>query len=145
MSHRDRRARLTIGILAGWQFYWTATPLSYLRPVSRGICQAAHDLGGNVLLSCGMGPAATSGDPLRPAWPLPSPEADFVPVGPWNMDGPIAVNPLHSAARSRYLQDVLASGHPLIFVGSREGLPVSQRWGWPPPRRNGPLSPEELR
>jgi hypothetical protein len=30
--------------LAGWQFAWTATPLSYLDPVFQEACVAAHDL-----------------------------------------------------------------------------------------------------
>ncbi len=111
-------------MLAGWQFYWTDTPLSYLSPIFRGIRLAAQELGCNLLLGCGMGSSATSGDPLRPAWPVLAPETDFVPIGPWNTDGLIAVNPLHSAARSRYLQEVMAAGHPVVFVGSGESGPA---------------------
>ena len=111
-------------MLAGWQFYWTDTPLSYLSPIYRGIRQAAHELGCNLLLGCGMGSSASSGDPLRPAWPVPSPDTDFVPIGPWNTDGLVAVIPLHSAARSRYLQEVMAAGHPVVFVGSGEPGPA---------------------
>ena len=70
MSGSFRGARPTIGVLAGWQYYWTATPLSYLNPIYRGIRQAAGDLGCNLLLGCGMGPSAASTDPLRPAWPF---------------------------------------------------------------------------
>lgn len=75
-----RHGRPTLGVLAGWQFYWTATPLSYLNPIYRGIRSAAHDLGCNVLLSCGMGTSATPTDPLRPAWPDLSPDTDFAPI-----------------------------------------------------------------
>ncbi|HOC22125.1 MAG TPA: hypothetical protein PKL16_11545 [Anaerolineae bacterium] len=60
MSDHAQHQPVTIGVLAGWQFYWTATPLSYLSPVFQGICQAAQTLGCNVLLSCGMGPSATA-------------------------------------------------------------------------------------
>lgn len=116
--------RFTIGVLAGWQFYWTATPLSYLDPLYRGIRRAAAVHGCNLLLGCGMGSSATSGDPIRPAWPAPAAESDFVPIGPWNTDGLIAVNPLHSAARSRYIQELRASGHPVVFVGSGEHGPT---------------------
>ena len=119
--HHDRP---TIGVLAGWQIYWTARPLSYLNPIFRGIRQAAADLGCNLLLGCGLGPTAASSDPLRPAWPFPSPETDFVPVGPWNTDGLIAINPLHSEARSRDLQQVRAAGHPVQFIGSGEDGPA---------------------
>ncbi len=116
--------RPTIGVLAGWQFYWTDTPLSYLSPIYRGMRQAAQDLGCNLLLGCGMGSSAAATDPLRPAWPEPAPDVDFVPVGPWNTDGLLAVNPLHSAARSRYLQALMAAGHPVVFVGSGEVGPA---------------------
>jgi hypothetical protein len=51
MAHH---VRPTIGVLAGWQFYWTATPLSYLNPIFHGIRSAALDRGCNVLLACGM-------------------------------------------------------------------------------------------
>src|SRR5512143_1195698 len=116
--------RFTIGVLAGWQFYWTATPLSYLNPIFHGIRSAAIDRGCNVLFACGMGPSANPTDPLRPAWPVPLPDADFVPVGPWNTAGVIAINPLQSLDRSRYIQDLIASGHPVIFVGSGEQGPT---------------------
>jgi len=124
MADSYPKGRPTIGVLAGWQIYWTARPLSYLNPIFRGIRQAAADLGCNLLLGCGLGPTATSGDPLRPAWPFPSPETDFVPIGPWNTDGLIAIVPLHSAARSRDLQQVRAAGHPVQFIGSGEEGPT---------------------
>jgi signal transduction histidine kinase/AraC-like DNA-binding protein/DNA-binding LytR/AlgR family response regulator len=121
MAHHTRP---TLGVLAGWQFYWTATPLSYLNPIFHGIRSAAIDRGCNVLFACGMGPSANPTDPLRPAWPVPSPDADFVPIGPWNTDGLIAINPLQSPDRSAYLQGVMAAGHPVIFVGSGETGPT---------------------
>jgi hypothetical protein len=114
----------TIGVLAGWQYYWTATPLSYLNPIYRGIRQAAGDLSCNLLLGCGMGPSATSTDPLRLARPTLSSETDFVPIGTWNTDGLIAVNPLHTEARSRELQDLIAAGHPVMFVAAGEAGPT---------------------
>ena len=124
MSSSKHHRRPTIGVLAGWQIYWTARPLSYLSPIFRGIRMAAADLGCNLLLGCGLGPTAASSDPLRPAWPFPSPDADFVPIGPWNTDGLIAINPLYSEARSRDLQQVRAAGHPLQFIGSGEHGPT---------------------
>lgn len=124
MTPTLRHGRPTIGVLAGWQYYWTATPLSYLSPIYRGIRLAAAEMGCNLLLGCGMGASASLADLLRPAWPVPSPEADFVPIGPWNTDGLIAVNPLHSEARSRYLQEVMAAGHPVVFIGSGERGPT---------------------
>ena len=124
MPDDARGGRLTIGVLAGWQIYWTARPLSYLNPIFLGICQAATDLGCNLLLGCGLGPTASASDPLRPAWPVLSSETDFVPIGPWNTDGLIAISPLHSEARSQYLQQVRGARHPVQFIGSGEDGPT---------------------
>lgn len=63
----NRNKRPTIGVLAGWQFYRTATNLSYLAPLFRGASRAARDLGSNLLLGCGIGPSASPTDPFRPA------------------------------------------------------------------------------
>ncbi len=114
----------TIGVLAGWQFYRTATNLSYLAPIFRGASHAAQGLGCNLLLGCGMGPSASPADPLRPAWSVFSPDHEFVPVGPYNTDGLIIAVPLHSQARSDYVQGLLAAGHPILFVGSGEAGPT---------------------
>jgi len=65
VSDHAQHKPVTIGVLAGRPFYWTATPLRYLSSVFQGICQAVQTLGCTVLLSCGMGPSATSGDPLQ--------------------------------------------------------------------------------
>ena len=119
-----RADRPTIGVLTGWQYYWTATPLSYLDPLLRGMRLAAHNLGCHLLLGCGIGVSATTSDPLRPAWPMLSPETDFVPIGAWNTDGLIAVNPLHLPARSREVQAMITAGHPVLFVGSGERGPT---------------------
>jgi signal transduction histidine kinase/AraC-like DNA-binding protein/ABC-type sugar transport system substrate-binding protein len=70
-----------------------------------------------------MGPWTGRSESLRPAWPLVSAESDFVPIGPWNTTGLIVVNPLHSEARSRYVQELRATGHPLIFVAAGEDGP----------------------
>jgi hypothetical protein len=62
-----RAPYLTIGVLTGWQYYWTATPLNYLDPLFHGMCFAAEQLGCRLLIGCGMGSSATPDDPLRPA------------------------------------------------------------------------------
>jgi len=71
-----------------------------------------------------MGPSASPGDPYRPVWPFLSPEQEFVPIGPWNTDGLIIAVPLHSQARSEYVQGLIAAGHPILFVGSGETGPT---------------------
>ena len=124
MNHQHYHSQPTIGVLAGWQFYRTATNLSYLAPVFKGISRAAHDLGCNLLLGCGIGPSASPTDPLRPAWSILTPDVDFVPIGPWNTDGILVANPLHTRGRSGYIQELIATGHPVLFIGSGESGPT---------------------
>lgn len=116
--------RPTIGVLAGWQFYRTATNLSYLKPVFNGINQAARDLNCNVFFGCGMGASASPADPIRPAWPVPAADVDYVPIGPENTDGLIVFSPLHSPARSQHIQDLRTAGHPVLFIGSGQDGPT---------------------
>lgn len=118
-----RHGRATIGVLAGWQFYRTSTTLSYLAPVYRGIVRAAQEQDVNLLLGCGMGASASDADPLRPAWPLRSPEVDFVPIGMWNTDGLIVINPLHSETRIEYIQALISAGHPVLSIGAGSSGP----------------------
>lgn len=122
MPHRKNIP--TIGVLAGWQFYRTATNLSYLAPVFHGISRAAQELGCNLLVGCGIGPSASPSDPLRPAWSVLSPDVDFVPIGAWNTDAILIANPLHTQGRSDYIQELIAAGHPVLFIGSGESGPT---------------------
>lgn len=117
-------ARPTFGALAGWQFYRTATNLSYLAPLFKGMNRAAQVWGCNLLLGCGLGPSASPNDPFRPAWSVLASEQDFVPIGPWNTDALIVATPLHSAERSAYLREVRSGGLPVLFIGSGEPGPM---------------------
>ncbi|MGC9522890.1 MAG: substrate-binding domain-containing protein [Anaerolineae bacterium] len=110
--------------MAGWQFYRTATNLSYLKPVFNGIDQAARDLNCSAFFGCGMGASASPADPIRPAWPVPAPDVDYVSIGPENTDGLIVFSPLHSPTRSQQLQDWRVAGHPVLFIGSGENGPT---------------------
>ncbi|HEU0293012.1 MAG TPA: substrate-binding domain-containing protein, partial [Anaerolineales bacterium] len=114
----------TIGVLAGWQVY-EGYVHGFLDLVLRGIHAEAQNRKCNLLLACGMGHAGGQVR-LQPAWPVLSPENDFVPVGPWNTDGLIAINPLLTTERSQYIQQVITEGHPVVFVGPGEqGASVS--------------------
>jgi DNA-binding LacI/PurR family transcriptional regulator len=115
MQH-NKLDRPTLGVLAGWPVY-TGIPDSFLGHVFRGIQSAARDRNCNLLMACGI-------DSGRPAWPLLSPEVDFVPVGPWNTDGLIIVSPFASEAGERYAQDLISSGFPAIFAGDRDAGPA---------------------
>jgi signal transduction histidine kinase/DNA-binding LacI/PurR family transcriptional regulator/AraC-like DNA-binding protein len=108
----------TIGVLAGWQVY-EGYVHGFLDLVLHGIHAEAQKQECNLLLACGLGHAIGQ-IRLHPAWPAISPENDFVPVGPWNTDGLIAINPLLSIERSQYIQQVIAAGHPVVFIGPGE-------------------------
>ncbi len=112
----NKLVRPTIGVLAGWPVF-TGIPDSFLGHVFRGIQSAARDRNCNLLMACGM----NSG---QPAWPLLSPEVDFVPVGPWNTDGLIIVSPFASEAGEHYARDLISSGFPAIFAGDRDAGPA---------------------
>ena len=76
-----------------------------------------------MLLAYGMRAPADQSDLLQPAWPTLDKDADFTPVGPWNTDGLIVINPLISETRSRYIRDLAQSGYPVVFVAKGEGEP----------------------
>ena len=59
----------------------------------------------------------------QPAWPILSPDADFVPVGPWNTDGLIVISPIASPAGSACFQEWREQGFPVVFAGSGEPGP----------------------
>ncbi|MEO7912715.1 MAG: substrate-binding domain-containing protein [Roseiflexaceae bacterium] len=106
----------TIGVLASWQIYEGTTIGRYFHALLRGIQAAAAERGCNLLLACGVGGLAAP-QSYTPAWPVSAPDTDFVPVGPWNTDGLVVIAHRLSAERSRYLQELSAIDHPIVFVG----------------------------
>jgi len=119
-----KHRRPTAGVLAGWEAYENANLVNFLGPLFHGIRAAAHDRRCNLLLACGVGfPGGQIGG-IHPAWPALSPDTDFVPVGPWNTDGLIVINPLVSETRIRHVLDLRDAGHPLVFVGAALGGPA---------------------
>jgi DNA-binding LacI/PurR family transcriptional regulator len=113
--HSTQHNRPTVGVLAGAQVYYGTILGNFIGPVLHGAQAAAQKRGCNLLLACGMEHSTIS---ARPAWPVPTPEVDFVPVGPWNTAGLIVVNPLLSETRANYIKNLSAAGHPLVFVTS---------------------------
>ena len=113
--------RPTIGVLAGGHVYYGTILGNFIGPLLHGVCAAANDRQCNLLLACGMDNSYTD---ARPAWPVPAPEVDYVPVGPWNTDGLIVFNPLLSETRSRYIQELIGAEHPVIFATAGEVGPT---------------------
>ncbi|MBN1453758.1 MAG: substrate-binding domain-containing protein [Anaerolineales bacterium] len=60
----------------------------------------------------------------RSFWPVPGPNVNFVPVGPWNTDGLIIVPDDLTEEQSQYVRDLLASGFPIIFTTPEGPGPV---------------------
>jgi signal transduction histidine kinase/DNA-binding LacI/PurR family transcriptional regulator/DNA-binding response OmpR family regulator len=122
--HKYKHDQPTVGVLAGWHVYGETGALdTFLGPLYRGIRSAAHEQGCNLLLACGVGSGIEQESPRR-VWPLPSPDVDFVPVGPWNVDGLIAVGRFMPESRSRYLHQLISEGCPVVFVGAGESGPT---------------------
>ncbi len=125
MAKVYRHGRPTIGVLIGWRLSWTSAPYSYLTPIFQGIAAAVHDQGCNLLLACGVGSQTDISDmTTRPAWPTLAGDVDFAPVGAWNTDGLIVVNPLVSETRSKYIHGLMETGHPVILIAESEGKPA---------------------
>ena len=114
-----KRDRPTIGVLAGWQLYEGIIPHTYLLSVLNGIRSAALERECHLYLACGIGQVIGPGG-VHPAWPIPSPYTDFVPVSPWNTDGLIVVTLFLSEARKHYIQQLVSDGYPVVFIGSTE-------------------------
>lgn len=109
-------------MLAGSQIYYGTILGNFIGPLLHGVSSAAEDRGCNLLLACGMN--SSSYTAAHPAWPVPASDVDYVPVGPWNTDGLIVVNPLFSEARSNYVQGLIAAGHPIVFTATGESGPT---------------------
>ncbi|HNT75494.1 MAG TPA: substrate-binding domain-containing protein [Anaerolineae bacterium] len=117
-----KRTRPTLGVLAGWRVY-TGTLDTFLGPVYNGTCAAAHARGCNLLLSCSVDAGIGQGNP-RQAWAVPLPDIDFIPVGPWNVDGLIVVGRFTAEPMASYLQRLVAEQYPVVFVGAGEKGPT---------------------
>lgn len=121
MNASKQSVRPTLGVLLGWEAYaWILH--GFVRLVFRGIQTAARARDCNLLLSCGVYRGTSY--QMHPAWPTQLPDTRFLPVGPWNTDGLIVLTPLLSPERSAYIQQVVASGHPVVFIGPGEGRPA---------------------
>jgi diguanylate cyclase (GGDEF)-like protein len=116
--------RYTIGVLVGFQVYEGSFPNPFVSPMVRGIQTAARDQGINVMVGCGISRGLTEKRLYYPAWPESFHTADFVPVGPWNTDGLLILNPLYFQEQLRYIQELKEKKFPMLFIGTGAGTPV---------------------
>ena len=123
MTAPAARERPTLGVLAGWQIYEGTTTNWFLEALLRGVSDAARELDCDVLLACGVGSRIEDIGDVRPAWPVPADDVDFVPVGPWNTDGIVVLSPVRTEARRAYVRELQRAGHPVVFVGAGDGRP----------------------
>ena len=112
MSHQTKP---TIGFISTWPVYQGTTIDRYAHSLIQGMSAAANERGCNLLLGCGF--SATGNNPqYRSFWPVPGPDINFVPVGPWNTDGLIIVPDELTKEQSQYVRDLLELGFPVIFT-----------------------------
>lgn len=115
--------RPTIGFISTWPIYQGTTIDRYAHSLMQGISAAAAEQGCHLIMGCGF--SSTGNHPHnRRFWPVPGPEVDFVPVGPWNTEGLIIVPDELTKEQSQYARDLLASGFPLIFTTPEGPGPV---------------------
>ncbi len=107
--------RPTIGFISTWPIYQGTTIDRYAYSLIQGISSAAHRLNCNLLLGCGSSLTGNASE-HRSYWPVPGPDVEFLPVGPWNTDGLIIVSDELTASQNQYIHDLMASGFPVIFT-----------------------------
>ncbi len=116
--------RNTIGVLVGFHVYEGSYANPFVSPMVRGIQTAARDQGLNLLIGCGIGRGLAGQRVYYPAWPEKFQTTDFVPVGPWNTDGLLILNPLYLPEQIRYVQELKEKKFPVLFVGTGAGAPL---------------------
>ncbi|MEW6401943.1 MAG: substrate-binding domain-containing protein [Chloroflexota bacterium] len=112
-----------IGFISTWPVYQGTTIDRYAHSLIQGISAAANEYGCKLLLGCGF--SITGNSPQnRSFWPVPGPNINFVPVGPWNTDGLIIVPDELTTEQSQYVRDLLESNFPLICTTPEGPGPV---------------------
>lgn len=112
---------LTIGVFDNRQVYEGTTIARYEQTLLRGVRAAARHYGCHLLLACGVGPHTAPFEAL-PAWPISLPHTTFVPVGPWNTSGLIAIPPF-TDDQLLAIRSALPATHPLVFTYPQPGYP----------------------
>src|SRR4051794_1945047 len=104
-----QRERPTIGVLCGWQVH-NGRLDSYLEAVLTGLIDAAHALDCNLVIATGV---ATRNSLWSTAWPAVRSDQLFTPVGPWNTDGLVVINPLWNDESNNDVRRWQEEGHPI--------------------------------
>jgi diguanylate cyclase (GGDEF)-like protein len=115
--------RITVGVLLDSHLFSGMYPSMFATPILRGIQAAARDQGMNLLIACGM-QHGTGTNRIRPAWPEPDAEVDYLPVGPWNTNGLLIFSPLRTEDRRQYVDRLIQEQFPILFIGSGTGTPM---------------------
>ncbi len=121
MMEQTHYTSFTLGVFDNRQVYEGSTIARYEQTLLRGIRAAAAHYRCNVLLACGIGPHTAPFEAL-PAWPISLPHTNFVPVGPWNTAGLIAIPPFADDQLAA-IRAALPPDHPLVFTYPQEGYP----------------------
>jgi signal transduction histidine kinase/DNA-binding response OmpR family regulator/ABC-type sugar transport system substrate-binding protein len=111
----SRAAHPTVGFISTWPLYQGTTIDRHAHALVKGICAAARDHSCGLLIGAGVSTVSDRAS-WRTAWPVPIPEADFVPVGQWNCDGLIIVSDDLSASHAAHARDMQAAGLPVVFT-----------------------------
>jgi signal transduction histidine kinase/DNA-binding response OmpR family regulator len=120
-SLETKPRRFTIGVFGNRQVYEGTTIVRYEQTLFRGIRAAARAFDCNVLLACGIGPNKMPFEGIA-AWPMLLTDTNFVPVGPWNTDGLIAIPPF-TTERQHAIEQLAAYGKPIVFTSPQSDFP----------------------
>jgi signal transduction histidine kinase/DNA-binding LacI/PurR family transcriptional regulator len=115
-----RRRRPTVGVLYGWQVFSGDVDL-YLESLIASLATVARREKINLLTALAAGPAPWC---TNPAWPSLGPNRTFAPVGPWNTDGLIVINPLPAEETIADARRIQESGHPVVYLSSGPYGPI---------------------
>jgi hypothetical protein len=114
------RTRPTIGVLCGWQVGGGRLD-TYLETVLTGLVAAGEALDCNVLVATGV---ARENTLSATAWPSYREHQRFTPVGPWNTDGIVVINPLWSDEAGEDVARWQADGFPVALLGRGSDGPI---------------------
>ena len=111
---RVHRRRPTIGVLYGWQVYSGDMDL-YLESLVTSLAAVALREELNLLTAVAVGASVQL---ATPAWPYLGANRIFAPVGPWNTDGLIVINPLPAEETVEDVRRLQQSGYPVVYLSS---------------------------